>query len=115
MDVFLKGKDIPKGLRESFNRSISSLRVAADLGLCMEAAENWWKNEASANLAPKPSKSGISGSPKPKSKGKKAEKKTEDEEESAPHGMKPAQDVISRILWDKRLPMENFTVGYIDR
>ena len=29
--------------------------------------------------------------------------------------MKTAADVISRLQWDKQLPIEKFTVGYVDR
>ena len=56
-----------------------------------------------------------------KKKGKKSKgnKNTENETEGRASkklaSMKTATDVVSRILWDEQLHMEDFTVGYIDR
>ena len=52
-----------------------------------------------------------------KEEGRRRRRKKEAEEKS--HGklpsMKTAADVISRLQWDKQLPVDKFTVGYIDR
>ena len=65
------------------------------------------------------------GSPRVEAKERKGSKEEErrrrkkKEVEEKKHGklpsMKTAADVISRLQWDKKLPVDKFTVGYIDR
>ncbi|XP_077979644.1 leukocyte receptor cluster member 9-like [Glandiceps talaboti] len=54
---------------------------------------------------------------KDKDKTEKKDKKKyiDDEIDTKKPPMKTADDVISRILWDKSLPAKRFTVGYLDR
>ena len=47
-------------------------------------------------------------------KKKVAKEKVEERKGKLP-SMKTAADVISRLQWDRQLPVDNFTVGYIDR
>jgi len=46
---------------------------------------------------------------------KKEQKEVEETRHSKLPSMKTAADVISRLQWDKHLPIDKFTVGYIDR
>ena len=64
------------------------------------------------------------GSPSVESKERKAsneegrrKKKKEVEEKRGGKlpSMKTAADVISRLQWDKQMPVDKFTVGYVDR
>ena len=46
---------------------------------------------------------------------KKEKKEVEETRHSKLPSMKTAADVISRLQWDKKLPIDKFTVGYVDR
>ena len=46
---------------------------------------------------------------------RKGKKEAEEKRHSKLPSMKTAADVISRLQWDKQLPVDKFTVGYIDR
>ena len=46
---------------------------------------------------------------------RKEKKEVEETQHSKLPSMKTAADVISRLQWDKQLPIDRFTVGYIDR
>ena len=46
---------------------------------------------------------------------KKKEKGGEEKTKGKLPSMKTAADVISRLQWDKQMPVDKFTVGYIDR
>ncbi|XP_070580897.1 leukocyte receptor cluster member 9-like [Ptychodera flava] len=53
---------------------------------------------------------------KPEKKDKKRDVSANDEEiDTKKPPMKTADDVISRILWDKSVPAKHFSVGYLDR
>ena len=55
------------------------------------------------------------GSKEERRRRKKEKKEAEEERHSKLPSMKTAADVISRLQWDKQLPVDKFTVGYIDR
>ena len=46
---------------------------------------------------------------------RKKKKEVEEKRRGKLPSMKTAADVISRLQWDKQLPVDKFTVGYIDR
>ena len=54
-----------------------------------------------------------------KEEGRRRKKEKKEVEETRRHiklpSMKTAADVISRLQWDKQLPIDKFTVGYVDR
>merc|ERR1719500_1891056 len=55
------------------------------------------------------------GSPRVEAKERKGSKEVEEKKHGKLPSMKTAADVISRLQWDKQLPVDKFTVGYIDR
>jgi hypothetical protein len=110
MDVFLKGQKLTNSIRESFNSSIQSARSKMDLIDALELTDRWWTN----NHATSPKDNSSEQSEK-KKKSKAKTVVTDAEETEAAQGMKPAQAVISRVLWDENLPVDRFVVGYIDR
>ena len=55
------------------------------------------------------------GSKEERRRKKKEKKEVEEKSHSKLPSMKTAADVISRLQWDKQLPVDKFTVGYIDR
>ena len=47
--------------------------------------------------------------------GRRRKREIEETRHSKLPSMKTAADVISRLLWDEQLPIDKFTVGYVDR
>uniref|UniRef100_A0A914XIY5 Uncharacterized protein n=1 Tax=Plectus sambesii TaxID=2011161 RepID=A0A914XIY5_9BILA len=111
MDIFLKGEKLSTSMRESFNTAIEAVRAKMDLIDALEVSDSWWSENQ-----PSPSNTLT-----PRQRDKKNKSKAKTEPTTAPdadegsQGMKPAQAVISRVLWDESLPVDKFVVGYIDR
>jgi len=69
------------------------------------------RHEGSPRLEPKERKT----SKEEQRKKKKGTKEKVEERKGKLPSMKTAADVISRLQWDRQLPVDKFTVGYVDR
>ena len=68
------------------------------------------RHEGSPRVEPKERKTS-----KEEERRRKKKKEVEEKRRGKLPSMKTAADVISRLQWDKQLPVDKFTVGYIDR
>ena len=67
------------------------------------------RHEGSPRVKPKERKTS-------KEEGRRKKKKVVEEKRRGKlPSMKTAADVISRLQWDKQMPVDKFTVGYVDR
>lgn len=78
-----------------------------------------WVQERGILISPQPVVH-SKGASKKKTKSKGGKNKSKDENDTSRGSkklasMKTASDVVSRIIWDEQLPVEHFTVGYLDR
>uniref|UniRef100_A0A914UGV5 Uncharacterized protein n=1 Tax=Plectus sambesii TaxID=2011161 RepID=A0A914UGV5_9BILA len=111
MDIFLKGDKLSTSMRESFNTAIQPVRTKMDLIDALEVSDSWWSENQ-----PSPSSTRTPRLREKKNKSKaKTNTATAPDTDEGGQGMKSAQAVVSRLLWDKSLPVDRFVVGYNDR
>ncbi len=119
VDIILIGERLSDEAKRDFAELTENFGLKEQIVDALLAVDHWWRESEHLKMAEKAAMSAEKSVEKKKPKSRKAanspahEKTKEDEQES--RGMKPAQDVIARIIWDPTLPAGRFSVGYIDR